>query len=435
MTLSAPAQRAVPPDLEQGQARIGQATLLFAVDHARAGHNFFIRLFDRHPEVLTVPHVSYLYDGLLNLAAGRPTLPAEAALRYMMGTSNVSLLVSEPTPKIRAQFLRMGNDPDAPLDRDLLRRVLRTLIGSRQEVTPAEVIRAVYLGYALATGRPLHSVRYLLVSESVSSRRSILLTSVRRESPPARVIHLVRDPRANFVSLRHQYVNQWGSMYPLERLLWGEGGCTWIWALQTTAQGAQAVRAWKAGADPGQVLTVRNEDLNLRFTETLRRITEWLGVGWFEGWSSPDYVPTSNGRPWLGISAFSSAYQPFTRGPLPNDPPGQDRFFRPNREVTEQWKKRLLPREVAFLEALYEEEMREMGYTFLHLTQGRSRFRALTKILLPLAGELPPFHWYTRFASSVDLLRKLTYPLVLPPAYLLSRLWFLLLYARGEFRR
>ncbi len=434
MTISSAPLQAAPADLGEAFAGIRQAPLLLAVDHARAGGNFFTRLFDRHPEVLTLPYVSYLYQGLTELARGRSALPGREAFEHLMTETNVSLLVNDPTPEIRRLFLRMGNDPNAPIDREAVRRVLRALVRDQAEVSPSDVVRALYLGYALATGRSLRSIRYLLLTESVESNDGAFLEAVRRESPPARVIHLVRDPRANFASLRHQYVNQWRSMYPLERFLRGENGFTWVWILLTTTRGARAVRFWKSGVDQAQVFTVRNEDLNLRFAATLERLTRWLGVSWFDPWSSPDYVPTSNGVPWQGMSAFSTAYQPFTQGPLANDPPGQDRFFRPNREVTERWKKRLLPREIAFLEVIYEREMRELEYPFMVLGRSRSRPRALLNVLLPFSGEVPPLRWYARFTSWRDMLRKILYPFLLPLAYVLSRIWFTFLYWRGEFR-
>ena len=433
MTISVPPVQAAPADLEEAFIQIRQAALLLAVDHARAGGNFFSRLFDRHPEVLTLPYVSYLYQNLIERAAGRSTLPGKKAFEHLAAT-NVSLLVNDPTPETRRQLLRLGNNPEAPLDREVARRVLQALVRDREAVNPSDVVRAVYLAYALATGRSIRSVRYLLLTESVEGSNGSFLEAAQRESPPARVIHLVRDPRANFASFRHQYVNQWQSMYPLERFLRGENGFLWLWVLQTTARGARTLRSWKAGADPARVFTLRNEDLNLRFQPTLERLTRWLDVGWFDPWSSPDYVPTSNGLPWQGMSAFSTAYQPFARGPLPNDPPGQDRFFKPNREVTERWKKRVLPREIPFLEAIYEREMRELEYPFMTLGRSQSRPRALLNVLLPFSGELPPFRWYTRFVSWRDLLRKLSYPFVLPFAYVLSRLQFALLHARGEFR-
>lgn len=434
MTLPAACERDLRGDLPEAFGLIRQIPLLIAVDHARAGSNYFTRLFDQHPEVLSLPYVSYLYTGLLDIAGRRGVLPGKEAFEHVTTASNVSLLVNDPTPSIRAQLIRMGNDPEAPIDRDVLRQVLRALVRDQDSVTPADVIRAVYLGYALATGRSIRPIRYLLLTESVSSRDRATLEAADKEFPSVRVIHLVRDPRANFASLRHQYINQWRSMYPLDRLVQGEEGCTWLWVLLTTTRGAGAVRSWKSSADPRRVFTVRNEDLNLRFVPTLERLTRWLEVGWFEPWSSPGYVPTSNGRPWGGVSAFSNTYQPFTQGPLSNDPPSQDRSCGPNREVTERWKKRLPPREIAFLEAVYEREMGEQGYSFMFLGQGQSKFRALLNILFPLAGEFPPARWYTRFNSGPDVFRKVSYPFLLPFAYVLSRICFLFLYLRGEFR-
>ena len=82
------------------------------------------------------------------------------------------------------------------------------------------------IAYAIGVGRPLSSVKYLLVSDVVSLRyenartgfSGKVLDLMVQDFPAAKLISLVRDPRAAFASCRHEFINRNGNMYSIQ---WG----------------------------------------------------------------------------------------------------------------------------------------------------------------------------------------------------------------------
>ena len=142
-----------------------------------------------------------------------------------------------------------------------------------------------YVAYAIATGRELEAVRYVLVSDAISRRTESVVDGfsgkvvdeILKDFPEAKLVHITRDPRATFASPRHQFVNSLGNMYGvstssittrmrqlLTRDFSPDNGAVYLYWLLYLAQTARTVRRKKREYKQNFV-TVRNEDLNLNF--------------------------------------------------------------------------------------------------------------------------------------------------------------------------
>jgi hypothetical protein len=308
---------------------------------------------------------------------------------------------------------------------------------------------------------PLHYRTHLKVSirEAYTSNLSAFL-----------FIHLVRDPRATFASLRHQLVKQKNGMYSftikgflgaLRGVFFGNAGwCVFTHILSYTSAGSKELSGWRKN-NPTKIYLVRNEDLNLHFLETMQWLVECLEIEWCEPWSKPDYVPTSGGRPWRGTGAYNNTYQTLTEeivrtiagldkgqtregyrfnlgSLLANDPEEISRSSAgPNRYVTERWKSRLTEHEIAFLEAVYLEEMLEIGYRPMFVRKGGfSRLRGLMECFYPLSGELFSRSWMARQAKAgvIPFLLLMIQLGAFPILFLCSRLALLRLYFTGQLK-
>jgi hypothetical protein len=417
-----------------------QATILLVFDHARAGNGFFKRIFDQHPEVLCLTKGGYIYGQIVQLLGNRESMPGIEAYEWALSDGNINWIVRELTPESEAQMISVGDDPRFKLDREIVKNVLNELFLTRERVDRKEIFSSLYYAYALGIGRDVSRVKYLLMDAAPHNDKRngeemnhALFQAVLTDR--VRVVHLVRDPRASFASIRHQYVNQFGNMYPIKSTkIWGTVycNCIWLWILWYTTRGSFAMKSLENMTEEKNFCVVRNEDLNLNFEPTMKILTCWLGVEWYEPWSSSKYIPTSGGITHKGVSAYSSYYIPDNDGPFENDPDDRSRFAAPNLMVTERWKKRLLRREVALIEDIHFEEMKDLGYEPLYLKDSRNRVGTVLRILFPWAGEIPTRLQWWKSTKRKNMERKILFLLVFPFTYILSRLIFLMVYLSGK---
>jgi len=427
-------------DLEGLFKQFQQKDIVIVFDHGRAGNAFFVRVFDQHPEVLSVPFVGYFYSRLVEFFGKKDRVAGEEAYKWMVEGGNIIHIANDMSPKVEKSLRRMGDDPAFQIDRRLIRELLRHLIGDRDTVTLEDIIAGLCLAYVLATKRDIEKVKILLFNDSTKNgrvdgdkRNKRLFNAIEQTNKNFRIIHLVRDPRASFASLRHLYVNQYGTMYPLRvRNIWKATTVSsiWLWILSYTSAGARSIFEWQKKLS-NNFYRLKIEDLNLDFVATLEKITAWLGVSWYEPWSRPDYVATAGGLPWRGISSYSSSYQTNIDGPMKNDSQLKPSFAGPNKDIVEKWKKHIYKREIKFLEAVYYDELRRLDYKPLYVHRRIQRFLLLWYVLLPFAGEIPPLRWWV---GSKRIRNKIVLLFLLPFGYIFARVMFFAMYLLGKFK-
>lgn len=430
-----------------------RVNLIAALDHSgRAGNGFFLTVFDQHPELLTCAWMHYSYSYILTEFGRTEGIDSARAREVWTRKSYFRFVYNDLDRDLAEKLISFGGDPSAQVDRPRVRAVFDRLILARPTVTAKELLLYTYWSYGVGAGRDLSRTRYIMVSDAVSLRTESpkdgfsgrILEAIRKDFPEARIISLVRDPRATFASCRHQFVNANGNMYGLKpgnapaRLLallrarLTPDECAWLYWFMYFAAAARTVfrlrQAW-----PGRFLFVRNEDLNLDFLPTAGSICAWLGIGESPQWRQPGYAPTMAGRPWTGTGAYNSRYQKKRHGPLKNDDQNvADKVTGPNAYVTERWRSRMAPHEIRLVDYLFGEEMRTFGYG--PKEGAGTALGAALRVLKPFKGELPTWAWITegRHDGPAEIGRRLFYAACFPPYYAASRLAFWTLLA-GRF--
>ena len=96
-------------------SELSNVPVIVVLDHARAGNSFFVRLFDQHPNILTIPIVGYLPYVLENLFDSHGTITGKIAYNYLLESTDVRKVFSELTDEIKTEIIRLGDDPLFPM--------------------------------------------------------------------------------------------------------------------------------------------------------------------------------------------------------------------------------------------------------------------------------------------------------------------------------
>jgi hypothetical protein len=424
---------------------------LYVIDHAgRAGNGFFQTLFDEHPEVLSIPWIHYCTSYFITQFGDAAKVNSRKAHDFWTQKSYFRLLYSDLNDEDYKLVHRFGGDPDTTINREMIRAIFDQLVLQNNTISRKDVIFASFFAFARAFNRDISKIKYLILTDSISLRKEnvfrgfsgkIIDISI-KDSSKARFIHLVRDPRAGFASTNHQFVNQLGNTYAIRlgnipqrfmELLRCEFSMEgpfvfgfWILYFLETFRSIEK----KKETRPDRFLTIRNEDLNLRFVPTIKKLTQDLELSFIPIWEKPEYCPTMLGQKWKGTGGYSNRYQIKRSGPLQNDPDEvSSKVVGPNEYVTKRWKKRLSNNEIDLLEYFFRDELKAYKYEFLKPNPlNKTGFSIWFSMVHPLRGEVPPlkwlyFGWHQNLREFVD---RLSYYIALPIFMISSRVVFLL---------
>lgn len=412
-----------------------QTSLCSVIDHSgRGGNAFVLSIFDNHPEVLCCPWIHYTYSYFLTEFGNEDQVDSKRAHKHWTESSYFRLVYQDVNQETSSIIKKFGADPESEIDRDLLRSTFDTLVLNSQSITRKELILASFFAYAKGVGRDIMQTKYCMVSDAVSLRTESSLTGFAgtaidlmvSDFSDAKLVSLVRDPRATWASSRHQFVNQNGNMYgvtpanffsklaDLLQLKLKTDGCAWLyWSCYNASALSLIFR--KKQQYHALFGTLKNEDLNLSFVPTMEAFADWLSISYLKEWVE-DYAPTMVGKLWRGTGAYNNSYQPIKDGLLKNDSEEVSRNSAgPNRHVTERWKKRLASHEISMLEVLFRSEIEDMEYPILQ--KSLHRYFPLS-LFYPFKGEVPKLSWLTSPS-------RWAYVLTLPIFYLFARIVFL----------
>lgn len=436
---------------------LSRINLIAVLDHSgRAGNGFFLTIFDQHPEVISCPWIHYIYSYFITAFGNEQTVDSKKAHALATQKTYFKYAYNNLDDKLSGELYKMGADSASIIDRAAVRTFFDEMVLKEPTITRKKLISSIYLSFAVGRKKDLSMIKYALVSDAVSLRTEKVLNdfsgnaiiAMKEDFNNAKLVSLVRDPRANFASNRHQYVNSFGNMYAIRfgnyfkqifqlagKKLNMESSCVYLFWLCYFASAARTISRFKKKYSQN-FITVKNEDLNIDFVKTITTLAEWLNISFFEEWRNPDYHPTIVGFPWAGTGAYNSRYQKVLNGPLENDSQEvSGKVAGPNKYVTERWKKKMNKNEIYIVEKLFHNEMVEMKYEFMYYNIIDKEISFINALLMPFSGEIPSLTWINKGRSSgiKEMFGRLFYSIGFPPFYLLSRIILFNLIGKGFF--
>ncbi len=199
---------------------------------------------------------------------------------------------------------------DLPMDR------VTEDLGSRERVTLADFMEAFYVAYARLQRKPYWG------DKTPSFFRKI--DQLARIFPNARFIHVIRDGRDVFLSMRR--------LEPSRKNV-AVAALEWKYKLERARKSLLSL-------PEGRTLEIRFEDVLHRPEETLAEICRFVGIHYER--SMLDFYQTS--RRYIGEHHSALIFKPLST------------------EAAERWKSRMVPRENKTFEALAGGSLRQCGY-------------------------------------------------------------------------
>jgi hypothetical protein len=293
---------------------------LFIGGAPKSGTTLLMSLLDNHPQLVVLPEeTAYIehYPDYLALDS------YQAKFRHLLKESGLGLLAEgsqEPLPYSHGADVRTYKNFDykrfAALAEDFINQP-----GMNDSLFFSEVVRAY--GTVLGADIP-HCAHWVEKTPRTESHPDVFDALF----PEAKLILIVRDPRAVFASVKNRIMSHYGRHTKSHRL----------------------VRAWNRSAreiprllrDPSRFLVVRYEDLIRNTREVLKTICQF---GKFEFRDSM-LEPTRAGNNWQGNSAFHKAFTGISTASL------------------DQWKDSLTEHEIWWIEFHCRKGMELANYPF-----------------------------------------------------------------------
>ena len=288
---------------------------VFVCGHPKAGTSLITALLDGHPGILAYPEETLFF---------RRFLPAivEKSFEDQLATADRLLIhifewnTANPPP-------HQADYPDrdySEISYEAVRSRFGSLLSDSADL-PKDYLPAAVLAFGQEAGLILPD-RSCWVEKSPYNE--FYTDRIFEWWPEARCLHIVRDPRDNFVSYRRKQPD------------WSAKVFIWNW-VQSTRAGLANIERY--GADRYKM--IRFEDL-LRDPKTVTQgVADFLGLPWHPALEKPTRV----GESWRGNSMFSEKYVEISTAPI-------GRWRQAN----------LSPFDLAMLEIIGGDVMAEMDY-------------------------------------------------------------------------
>jgi hypothetical protein len=313
-----------------------RARPLFICGHPKAGTSLLRAIFDSHPQLIVYPEETVFFRRFLPQSAGLD-LESQLVLAEHLLIHIFHWSTSAPVPD---QDDFPGRDYSA-IPFDDVRSEMRKLAGAEIR-HPGDILSAVVLAYGQASGQNGERTRRWVEK---SPYNEYYARQIFEWWPEARCIHIVRDPRDNYLSYRRKHPD---------------------WTAEFFA--ANWTRSTRAGLDnrerygPQRYLMIRFEDLVRDPEAQVRALTDFLEIEW----DNALFAPTRAGEQWQGNSMFADQFQAISAAPV------------------DRWKVGLLPVDAAVIELKAASLLEECGYSPEAIANGSftqtlaARWRLLT---------------------------------------------------------
>jgi len=303
---------------------------IFICGHPKAGTSLLRAVFDSHPQLVVYPEETVFFRRFLPQAQGKD-LEAQLALAEQCLIHIFRWNRSNPDPTQAGYPDRDYSAIPYPAVQEAMRR-----LATEQHRHAGDLLSAAVLAYGQVTGQAGPEQR-LWVEKSPYNE--YFAAQIFDWWPEARCLHILRDPRDNFVSYRRKHPD---------------------WQAEFFARNWR--RSTRAGLDnqrtygDSRYLILRYEDLTQAPQEHLQRMTAFLGIDWDPSLANP----TRAGSSWAGNSMFDDQFQGISAAPVA------------------RWKDKLAPQDAAIIELMAGDAMQAAGYARETTPTFSTRLRALT---------------------------------------------------------
>jgi hypothetical protein len=254
---------------------------LFICGHPKAGTSLVRALFDSHPQLIVYPEETIFFRRFLPQAAG---LDLQGQLELAERT-----LIHI----FRWNRLKPAPDQEGFPDRDYsaisyaaIRQSLAEL-ANQQHRHAGDMLSAAVLAFGQVSGQLGAQTRYWVEK---SPYNEYYTRQIFAWWPEARCIHILRDPRDNYVSYRRKHLD-WSAEF---------FAANWKRSTQAGIENRQRF-------GPQRYYILRYEDLTRSPEEQLQKLQDFLQIEW----DASLVAPTRAGEQWSGNSMFGGAANEF----------------------------------------------------------------------------------------------------------------------------
>ena len=287
---------------------------VFICGHPKAGTSLLRAVFDSHPQLIVYPEETVFFRRFLPRAAGLD-LKGQLALADEALIHIFQWRREHPVPS-QAGF------PDrdySEIPYEQVRQAMRDLVEERC-LHPGDVLSAAVLAYGQVSGLATPATRRWVEK---SPYNEYYAAQIFAWWPEARCVHILRDPRDNYVSYRRKHPDWQPEFFALN------------WRRSTRAGMEYRQRF---GAE--RYLILRYEDLVQSAEATLRQLTDFLHIDWDTSLAAP----TRAGAQWAGNSMFSDRFRGISAAPVA------------------RWRAELSSQEAAVIEYMARSPMEQFQY-------------------------------------------------------------------------
>ena len=303
---------------------------VFLCGHRKSGTTMLVCLFDSHPELLTYPcNSGFFYKVFPACLSSGKAKSVRALVDHTIGHCLRKEMANVESPDllnvdaIAARFLQLANVADG---------------------SPKSLLQSLFQAYGELCGQEAGSWK-ACVEKTTSTE--IYALEIADWFPKAKFIHLIRDPRDNYASLK----SGWQARYRLQeeeprgllQSLIDRGGLG-----MRLAQSNRAI----LGAD--RYMIVRFEDLTRAPEASLKEMSDFIGISYHPSLT----MPSVNGVAWPGNNFDGQQFQGFSA------------------DNVGRWPERIEPQETATIEFFLADVMGEHGYELTTSIEERVRAAA-----------------------------------------------------------
>lgn len=260
---------------------------IFICGHPKSGTTLLVSLLDSHPQMLVYPNETFFFRGFVPELRSRDLQEkvslAQRYLLHFFNRENINEESAENDVSTRDQiFIDYAKTCQEMVDEV-------NKYGIRHD---GDLLSAAVIAYASVHGKITEKTNYWIEKTPYNEH---FARSIFDWWPEAHCIHIVRDPRDNFLTYRRKHPGLSAEDFAIG----------WNSSLEAGIKN-------QASYGEDRYLLIRYEDLTTQPEIYLPKVIAFLGI-------EDDqilWIPTSNGEPWEGNSQFGDKFHGISDKPV-----------------------------------------------------------------------------------------------------------------------